>query len=50
MTITQFLKDHEKAVARATKRATRSRKSAIAFLVRAGILEKDGNKLAKPYR
>jgi hypothetical protein len=50
MTTEEFIKDHRKAAASAMKKALRSKKTAIAFLVRAGILEKSGKRLAKPYR
>lgn len=50
MTTNEIVKDHRKAAAQAVKKATRSKKTAIAFLVRAGILEKGGKRLARPYR
>lgn len=39
----KVLKAHRKEV-------TASKEAAVAFLVNAGILEKDGKKLTKPYR
>jgi len=50
MTVEQILKDNEDALKRAGKRAGRNKKTATAFLVRAGILNKNGKGLAKPYR
>lgn len=50
MTTAQIVKENREAMERAAKRATRSREAARAFLVRAGILSKDGKTLAKPYR
>jgi hypothetical protein len=50
MTTEDFIKDHRKAAARVVKRVTRSKKASIAFLIRAGLLEKDGKRMAKPYR
>jgi hypothetical protein len=50
MTTTQIVRENQEAMERAAKRAMRSRKSARAFLVRAGILDKSGKRLAKPYR
>lgn len=50
MTTTEFIRDHQKAVSLAMKKATRTKKTATAFLVRAGILEKSGKRLAKAYR
>jgi hypothetical protein len=49
-TVAQIVKENEQAMKRAGKRARRSKETARAFLVRAGILEKNGKKLAKPYR
>ena len=50
---TRFLSKQQReeleALDRATKRITRNKKSAIAFLKQVGILNKKG-KLAKPYR
>ncbi len=50
MTTAEIVKDNEAAMKRAAKRAMRSKKAARAFLVRAGILNKSGKGLAKPYR
>jgi hypothetical protein len=49
-TVAQFVKENEEAMERAAKRAMRSKKAARAFLIRAGILDKSGKRLAKPYR
>jgi len=50
MSTAQIVRENREAMERAAKRACRSKKAARAFLVRAGILEKSGNRLAKPYR
>ena len=50
MTVTQIVKENQEAMERAAKRAMRSKKTARAFLIRAGILNKSGKGLAKPYR
>lgn len=50
MTTAEVVKENQEAMERAAKRAMRSKKSARAFLVRAGILKKSGKGLAKPYR
>ncbi len=50
MTVDQIVKENQDAMDRAFKKAMRSKKTARAFLVRAGILEKNGKGLAKPYR
>jgi hypothetical protein len=50
MTVDQIVKDNEEAMKRAFKRASRNKRTARAFLVRAGILNKNGKGLAKPYR
>jgi hypothetical protein len=50
MTTKQIVKENQEAMERAAKRALRSKKAARAFLVRAGILNKNGKGLAKPYR
>jgi hypothetical protein len=50
LTIAEIVKENEVAMESAAKRAKRSKKSARAFLIRAGILEKSGKRLAKPYR
>ena len=51
MTSTEkMVKEHLKASKRVMKKALASKKSARAFLVRAGILKKNGKGLAKPYR
>jgi hypothetical protein len=50
MTTAQIVKESRQALRRATRKAMRNKKTAIAFLVRAGILEKSGKRLAKPYR
>ncbi len=50
MTVAQIVKENEEVMKRAGKRARRSKKSATAFLVRAGILNKNGKGLARPYR
>ena len=46
----EFCKEHREAMARAMKKALRSKKASTALLIRAGILEKNGKRLAKPYR
>jgi hypothetical protein len=43
-------KEHIKASKQSMKRAMGSKRNAKAFLIRAGILSKNGKKLAKPYR
>lgn len=50
MTVAQIVKENEQAMKRAGKRMRRSKEAARAFLVRAGILEKSGKRLAKAYR
>jgi hypothetical protein len=50
MTTAEIVKDNEEAMKRAAGRAKRSKAAARAFLVRAGILDKTGKRLAKPYR
>ncbi len=45
----KIVADHRKASKEVMKRVLKSRKSALAFLVSAGIATKSG-KLAKPYR
>ena len=50
MTVSEIVKENEQAMKRAGKRARRSKETARAFLVRAGILDKSGKRLAKPYR
>lgn len=45
----ELVREHLKASKEVMKKAMRSKKSARAFLVKAGILTKSG-KLAKPYR
>ena len=50
MTVAQIVQENEQAMKRAGKRARRSKGAARAFLVRAGILDKSGKRLAKPYR
>jgi hypothetical protein len=50
MSVAQIVRENEQAMESAAKRATRSKKTARAFLVRAGILDKTGKRLAKPYR
>lgn len=48
--VDQIVKDNQKAMDRAFKKAMRSKRAARAFLIRAGILKKNGKGLAKPYR
>ena len=50
MTVTEICKENEEAMKRAGKRARRSKKTARAFLIRAGILDKSGKGLSKNYR
>ncbi|MGD0387758.1 MAG: hypothetical protein ABSC42_02290 [Tepidisphaeraceae bacterium] len=50
MTVAQIVKENQKAMNRAAKRAKKSKKTARSFLIRAGILDKSGKKLAKSYR
>jgi hypothetical protein len=50
MTVSQVVKENEEAMERGFKKASRSKATARAFLVRAGILNKNGKGLAKPYR
>jgi hypothetical protein len=50
MTVAEIVKENEEAMERGAKRATRSKRAARAFLIRAGILNKSGKGLAKPYR
>lgn len=50
MSVSQIIKENEEAMERAGKKALRSKASARAFLIRAGILDKSGKRLAKPYR
>jgi hypothetical protein len=50
MTTAEIVKDHRIAAAKAMTKALRTKKTAIAFLQRAGILDKSGKRLAKPYR
>ncbi len=50
LTVREIVKDNQEAMERAAKRAMRNKKTATAFLIRAGILEKCGKRLAKPYR
>lgn len=45
-----MVKEHLAASRKVRKRYLRSRKAARDFLVAAGILTKDGKRLAKPYR
>jgi hypothetical protein len=49
MTATEAKKEI-KALREHRKEVTASKEAAVAFLVDAGILEKDGKKLTKPYR
>ena len=46
----EMVKQHLAASKRVMKKVLRSRKSAREFLISAGILDKDGKRLAKPYR
>lgn len=46
----EIVAEHRKAAKAVMKKVLRSKASATAFLVRAGILTKDGERLAKPYR
>lgn len=46
----EMVKEHLEASERLMKKVLASKKSARAFLVRAGILDKSGKGLAKPYR
>jgi hypothetical protein len=46
----QIADEHRAASRRAMKKILRSKATATAALVRAGILTKDGKRLAKPYR
>jgi hypothetical protein len=50
MTTAEIVKENEKAMERAAKRAGRNKRTARAFLVRAGILSKNGKRSAKAYR
>lgn len=50
MTVTEIVKENQEAMERAGKRAMKNKKTARAFLIRAGILNKNGKGLAKPYR
>ncbi len=50
MTTTQIVKENQQAMERAAKRAMRNKRTARAFLVRAGILNKRGKGLTKAYR
>jgi hypothetical protein len=50
LTVDQMVKENQQAMDRAFKKAMRSKKTARAFLIRAGILNKKGTGLAKPYR
>jgi hypothetical protein len=50
MTVDQIVKENQQAMDRAFKKAMRTKKASRAFLVRAGILKKNGKDLAKPYR
>lgn len=45
-----MVEEHLVASKRLMKKVLRSKKSARAFLIRAGILDKQGKELAKPYR
>jgi hypothetical protein len=45
-----ILKEHREASKTVMKKALRSKRAARAFLIGAGILDKNGKKLAKPYR
>jgi len=44
-----MVKEHLKASKRVARKALASKKKARAFLIRAGILKKNGKGLAKPY-
>ncbi len=48
--VDKIVRDHLEASKRVMKKAMRSKATATAFLVKAGILTKDGKRLAKPYR
>ena len=51
MTATEkMVKEHLKASRKAAKKALTSKRRARAFLVRAGIVKKNGKGLSKPYR
>ena len=50
MTTKQIVEEHRAASKRVMKKATRSKVTARAALTKAGILTKDGRRLAKPYR
>jgi hypothetical protein len=45
-----IVREHIKASKQVMKKAMRSKRAARGFLIRAGILAKNGNQLAKPYR
>jgi hypothetical protein len=46
----EIAKEFEQASKKLMKKVLRSKRSAQSFLIRAGILDKDGKRLAKPYR
>ena len=46
----EIAREHMKASRRVMRKALRSKRIAKAFLIRTGILTKDGKQLAKPYR
>ena len=50
MTTREIVKEHQEASKRVMKKATRTKSSAREALAKAGILTKDGQRLAKPYR
>ena len=50
MTVDQMVKENQEAMDRSFKKAMRSKKATRAFLIRAGILAKNGKGLARPYR
>jgi hypothetical protein len=47
---TMIAREHELAEKKFMKKALRSKQRAKSFLIRAGILSKNGKQLAKPYR
>lgn len=50
MTVKETVEEHMKAANRLEKRLMSSRKYAVRFLIRAGVLDKTGKKLANKCR
>ena len=50
MTTKEIVEEHMKAAKRVERRLMSSRKAAVQFLIRAGVLDKTGKKLANKCR